>query len=546
MKKHLHKVKVCIVAHKKISVAVLILLLVIGYFGYQKLTNTSSETRYLTGVVTKGTIIASVSGTGQVSALSEIEIKAKVSGEALYLNVENGQRIGTGGLVAKLDDKDAQKSVRDAEINVESSKISLEKLRIEKSKENMDADLAQSYDDGFNTVSNVFLDMPNIVSGLNDMFFKINSTSQWNIDWYAGQVGQEDRSKTLSLQQSLTSAYGKAKSSYDVNFDKYKTTSRTSDSTSIEALILQTYNTIKLISDAIKNANNYVDFVNNSMQENNYNIPELITTHKTSLSSYTSKTNTHLGSLLNVTTSIKDYKDAFPNSDLDVRSAELSLKQKENALQDAKDKLADYFVRAPFEGTIAKVNIKKSDSVSAGTSIATLITRRQLAEISLNEVDVAKIVIGEKANLTFDAIPELTISGMVADIDAVGTISQGVVTYIAKISFDVGDSRVNPAMTVSTDIITNKKDGVLVVPNSAIKSQGGKSYVEILENNLPSKIEVQVGLSNDTQSEIISGVTEGIEIIIRTILPSTGTTTAPSIFGSSRAGTGSNVRVQAR
>ena len=113
MKKHLHKVKVCIVAHKKISVAVLILLLVIGYFGYQKLTNTSSETRYLTGVVTKGTIIASVSGTGQVSALSEIEIKAKVSGEALYLNVENGQRIGTGGLVAKLDDKDAQKSVRD-------------------------------------------------------------------------------------------------------------------------------------------------------------------------------------------------------------------------------------------------------------------------------------------------------------------------------------------------------------------------------------------------------------------------------------------------
>ena len=546
MKKTIGKTKLYLINHKIISIVVLIILLGVGYWGYGKLTSTAGDIRYITAKVKRGAIVVSISGSGQVSASNQVDVKSKVSGDVAYLPRVNGDIVSKGALIAQLDAGDAQKSVRDAEINLESAKISLDKLKIEKSKENMDADLAKSYDDGFNTVSNVFLDLPGTITGLNDMFFKSNpGTGQWNVDWYEGQVRNEDRDKTIIFKQSFVDSYYKAKESYETNFENYKTVSRTSDNATIEALIVQTYDTTRLISDSIKNANNYIDFVSSSIQKNNFDIPAIINTHKISLNTYTSKINTHLVNLLSAKTSIKNYKDAFLNADLDIQSSELSVKQKENALQDAKDRLADYFIRAPFDGTLAIVNIKKTDTVSAGAVVGTLITKNKIAEISLNEVDVAKIKIGQKTTLAFDAVPDLIISGMVADIDAIGSISQGVVTYIVKISFDTQDERVKPGMSVSAAIITDMKQEVLVIPNSAVKSQPaqqagqtGRNYVESFSVSevAPSKIPVEVGISNDTESEIISGIKEGEEIIIRTILPTAASATAPSIFGSSNTG----------
>jgi len=559
-----------ILAHKIISLVVLIVVLTLGYWGYKKLTSTAGETRYITAKVEKGTITASISGSGQVSALNQVDIKTKVSGDVVYLPKQNGDMVNQGTLIAQLDTRDAQKSVRDAEVNLESARIALDKLKIQKSSENMTADLTKAYDDGFNTVSNVFLDLPEIITGLNDMFFKSNlGTGQWNIDWYEAQVSTADRENAAFFKKNFNDSYIIARSSYTKILDNYKLTTRTADGGIIETLIVDTYNTTKLVSDSIKNAKNYIDFVVDSIGRVNRDTPTIIDTHKISLNTYTNKANTHLLSLLSIKTSIKNYRDAFLSGDLDIKSAILTVKQRENSLQDAKDKLADYFIRAPFAGTTTKINIKKSDTVGAGTVVAMLITKSQLAEISLNEVDAAKIKIGQKATLTFDAIPELVISGVVADIDAIGTVSQGVVTYTVKISFDIQDDRVKPAMSVSAAIITDIKQNVLVVPNSAIKSlpvrqagQAGTSYIEMFNTSLlsdgligsiakvtPNKIQVKVGLSNDSQSEIISGIKEEDEIVVRTIAPSAvKTTAAPSIFGSPATGNnrGGNLRIQAR
>lgn len=566
MKKHINKVKSYFVAHKVVSVVVLIVILLISYWGYKKITSTAGENRYVVAKVEKGTIVASVSGTGQVSALNQIDIKSKVSGNVLYISSQNGEKVSTGALIAQLDTKDAQKSVRDAEINLESAKISLDKLKIQKSNENLNSDLKKAYGDSFNTISSVFLDLPGIMTGLNDMFFKSNSGTrqQNNVDWYEEQVGSENRDQAAILKQNFLDSYNKAKKYYDQNSESYKTISRTSENAVIENFILQTYDTVKLISDAIKNANNYIDFVNDSLQKRNVDIPAIINIHRTSLNTYTSKTNTHLVNLLEDTSNIKNYKDAFPNADLDMQSAELSVKQKENMLADTKDKLADYFIRAPFEGTVAKINVKKSDEIGIGTAIATLITKRQLAEISLNEIDVAKIKVGQMANLTFDAIPDLIIRGFVEEIDSVGTVAQGVVTYNVKISFDNQDERIKPSMSVSAEIITDTKENVLIAPNSAIKTQGGKksmNYVEMFKTSppppakgsigsiskiAPIKIPVEVGLVGSSRSEVVSGVKEGDEVVIRTILPTANTTTAPSIFGSNTGNRGNSARIPAR
>jgi HlyD family secretion protein len=562
MKKFIDKIKLYVVAHKIISVIALILIILIGYWGYSKATSTTGETRYVLSKVTKGTIVSSVTGSGQVSALNQIDIKPNVSGTITYVGVRPGDKVGSGKLLFAIDDTNARKTVRDAEMSLQSTQIAFDKLKIQNSNENMNADLAKAYDDGFNTVSNVFLDLPDIMTGLNDMFFKSNSTTgQWNIDWYEGQARSDDRDQAKIFKQNFVDSYNKAKTAYDASFDIYKTTSRTSSSSTIEALILQTYNTTKLISDAIKTANNYIDFINSSIEKNNADTPAIMTTHKASLNSYTSKTNTHLLNLLSITTSIKTYKDAFTNSDLDNQSQQLSVTQKQNALQDAKDNLSYYSIHAPFSGTIASVPIQKGDTVSSGTTLGTIITTQQMATISLNEVDIAKIQLGQKATLTFDAVTDLTITGKVAQIDSIGTVSQGVVNYNVKISFDTNDERIKPGMSVSAAIITKIKQDILTVPNSAIKNQNGSAYVEMFDTPLldplpgvqgspslvsPRQQNITTGISNDTSTEIVSGLNENDSIVTKTI---TGTSASknstPSLLnavgGNNKAGAAARI-----
>ena len=161
-------------------------------------------------------------------------------------------------------------------------------------------------------------------------------------------------------------------------------------------------------------------------------------------------------------------------------------------------------------------------------------------------MDVAKIALGEKATLTFDAISDLTITGKVVQIDSLGTVSSGVVNYNVKISFDTGDIRVKPGMSVDAEIITNVKQDILTVPNSAIKTQGNASYVQMFDTALPAPTAgvqgsvslvpprnqtVQIGVSDDTSTEIVSGLNEGDQVVTKTITSTTATTTsAPSLL----------------
>ena len=154
--------------------------------------------------------------------------------------------------------------------------------------------------------------------------------------------------------------------------------------------------------------------------------------------------------------------------------------------------------------------------------------------------------------LTFDAVPDLTMTGKVAQIDSIGTVSQGVVNYNVKISFDTNDIRIKPGMSVNTAIITNVRQDVLTVPNSAIKNQGGSTYVEMFSvplltplpgiqgspsTVLPTEQAIITGVSDTTSTEIISGLKENDEVISKTILPSTKTTTTtPSLLGNPAGG----------
>ncbi len=542
-----------------------------AYFGFNYFKKSASETNYVLAKVERGTIVSTISGSGQVSSSNQVEIKSKASGDLVAINIKNGQDVRVGAVIAQIDSREAQKSVRDAQANLESAQLSHQKLvkpadelsmiQAENSLIQAKSDLEKAYDDGFNSVSNAFIDIPNVMTGLYDIIFGTSvsiSKNQDNASAYADLVKNDDI-KVAILKEDVLAKYKKAKDMYDKNFIDYRGTTRASQRDDIASLINETYDTTKSAADAVKSASDLLSFVKENLTNRSQPMPALLVTHQNSLASYIGSTNSNLLALLNIKNAITsskysiDEKTAYLDNlkkgadGLDIQSSELTIKQRENALFDAKEKLSDYFVRAPFDGTIAKINVKKADSVASGASIATFITKQKLAEISLNEVDVAKVKVGQKSTLTFDAIEGLGISGEVAEIDSIGTVSQGVVSYNVKISFDTQDDRIKPGMSTSASIITDVKQGVLIVPNSALKVSGATNYVEILDQPVgdaesnqgvtsvtpPRQQEIMEGISSDTSTEIISGLNEGDFIIVRTVSNSSAKTTqqAPSLFG---------------
>ncbi len=504
-----------------------------GYYAYGKLFPSTVTTKYVTASVEKGTLIVSVSGSGQISALDQVDIKAKASGDIVYLGIKNGQEVQTGQLLAQIDSRDAQKTVRDAEVSLEQAKVALEKLEgmttdegiIRGIKEKAQDDLKKAYDDGFNNVSNAFLDFPDIVTGLYNLLFGSTlDRTQWNIDYYAGAAKVYDNDKAQQYRNDVAAKYQDARSKYDKAFADYKNASRYSDSATVENLINETYDAAKSLAEATKSSANLIQFYKDTLAAKNITPNSFADTHLSTLNTYTSKTNSYLSSLLSVKNAILNNKETLANTGFDITDQKIKVTQAENSLLDAKEKLADYFIRASFEGVITTVNIKKGGSVSPGTTLTTLITHQKIAEISLNEVDAAKVKVGQKVTLTFDAIEGLSISGEVAEIDTLGTVSQGVVNYAVKIIFDTQDERVKSGMSVSATIITEVKQDVLLVPNAAVKSND-EQYVEVLENDIPRNQTVETGLSNDTMTEIKSGLKEGDKVVTQTVTATTNTTT---------------------
>lgn len=550
--------------HKITSAILLMIIIGAGYFVYGKITGTTGETRYVLSPVSKSTIVSSVAGSGQVSALNQVAITPTVSGALAAVYISPGDRVSQGKTLFVIDDTNAQKTVRDAQINLQNANLSLQKLELQNSDTNLNTALSKAYDDGFTSVSNSFLDLPTITNGITNMFFTSDPkiiNGQFYINWYAGQVGATDQTTALNYEQNLSDAYKIALAAYNKNVSDFESASRTSDNITIESLISETYDTTKLIANVIKNANGYIDFVNASMQKYNFNIPTIIATHKALLNTYTSQTNSHLSDLLSAKTTISSNKDSFTSSDLSTQSAQISIKQMQNALLDAQQNLSYYHIQAPFDGIIASVPVIKGTNVSSGTTLATIITSKELAIVTLNEVDVAKIALGEKTTLTFSAIPDLSITGQVVQIDSLGTVSQGVVNYNVKISFDTSDPRVKPGMSVDAKIITKVEQNVLAVPNAAVKNlpaqagQGGAThYVQMFDAALstpatgvqgsispvpPRNQTVEIGISDATMTEILSGLNEGDQIVTKIITSTTKTNVAaPSILGNPAGGRG--------
>jgi HlyD family secretion protein len=527
--------------HKVISAFIILVVIFIGYEIINRINGSGTTTRYVLAAVKKGTLITSITGTGQVAATNQVDIKPEVTGNISYVGVVVGQTVQAGQLIAQINNSAALRSVNNAKLSLANAKLSYQKALKADQDQSVGAetsDLDKAYHNGYQAVANTFVDLSNIITDLNDVLNNTSHSPYFDDMTLRSSVGETAQQYK---NQAKTDFY-QTKMDYRNNFKAYQAVTVDSDSTAIIALLNQTEQTVQDLSAAANGTYSAINYVNERLDNPK---PGEIAVDKTALSADIGKIGAHLTAITNAIAAIETAKDTTFSVNLSLESAKLSVSQAESSLADAQKTLADHSLRAPFAGVIAEVPIKLGDLVSLGTVIATIITKQQVAEISLNEVDAAKVAIGQKATLTFDAIDGLRITGKVVFVDLLGTVSQGVVTYQVKISLDAENTQVKSGMSTSAEIVTAVKPEVLLVPNGAVKTKGGVNYVEIPAapnkqlaalTNLPWPVSVKIGLANDTSTEIISGLNEGDQVISRTITAGVAATTqaAPSLFGGGR------------
>lgn len=173
------------------------------------------------------------------------------------------------------------------------------------------------------------------------------------------------------------------------------------------------------------------------------------------------------------------------------------------------------YIEAPFSGTITNLGSKVGDQVNPGTVTFQIDDLSQLlVDVDIAEVDINSIKIGQSATITFDAIQTKSYDGKVVEVARIGTAGQGVVNFKVTIAITEPDELVLPGMTAAVNIIVHQLDNVLLIPNRAVRLLEGNRVVYVLQNNAAVPVNIELGASSDTDSELVSGDLKEGDLII--------------------------------
>ncbi|MEA4910206.1 MAG: efflux RND transporter periplasmic adaptor subunit [Chloroflexi bacterium] len=173
-------------------------------------------------------------------------------------------------------------------------------------------------------------------------------------------------------------------------------------------------------------------------------------------------------------------------------------------------------LEAPINGTITGLDSLVGDQVTAGTQTFRIDDlSRLLVDVEVPEVDINRVQVGQAVRLTFDAVLNKEYTGKVSEVSKVGVSNQGLVNFVVTVEVDDADAEVLPGMTAAVNVVVNQLEDVLLVPNRAVRNRDGNQVIYVLKGGLPQPVDVTIGASSETQSEIASGdVKEGDLVVL--------------------------------
>ena len=203
-----------------------------------------------------------------------------------------------------------------------------------------------------------------------------------------------------------------------------------------------------------------------------------------------------------------------------IQSASESLRSAEISMQNLQDAMNNYTITAPISGTIIEKDAKVGDAVKAGDTLCIVYDLSYLEmSINVDELQISSISVGQKVQITADAVPDKTYVGTVTRVSMKGTSNGGTTTYPVTIRIDDTDG-LRPGMNANAEIVVAEANNALVVPNAAVMRG---SYVLVTQDS-PSAanadttmeapegfvyVPVKTGVSDDDYTQIVSGIQEG-------------------------------------
>ena len=220
---------------------------------------------------------------------------------------------------------------------------------------------------------------------------------------------------------------------------------------------------------------------------------------------------------------------------VDLRSLQESLTQALAALDQSQELLGKTQIRSPIDGVVIQLDVKVGETVIAGTTNipgSTMMViadpSETLTEVQVDEADIAQVRVGQDADIFTAAYPDTPLSGTIQSIASVARQTQGQasLSFLVKILLDEQDvMKIRPGMSVRADIYTQSSEETLAVPVQAVlyddelgedetaKDKKEQTYVFVMENGKAVRKDVEVGISSDSDQEVIEGLEKGEMVI---------------------------------
>ncbi len=189
----------------------------------------------------------------------------------------------------------------------------------------------------------------------------------------------------------------------------------------------------------------------------------------------------------------------------------------------------EYFViKSPVDGMVIGKPTPAGQTVAQGISSPQVIMTiadmsKMQIKVLVDETDIGKVKVGQNVVFTVDSYADRNFNGKVTSISRSATTSSNVIYYPVYVDVDSADGLLYPTMTARVNIQTGESHNTLILPLSAVKEEKGQKYVKVLANGLIQQVNVQTGISDDTNVEIISGLQEGDQVVVTASKPKTST-----------------------
>ena len=539
---------------KKVVIpVVLALVIALGYFLFRP---KNQAVQYTTAKAESGPVIQTVDATGSVSSTEDINLNFKSTGKLASLKVKVGDQVKSGAILATLDTAALSSQVNTARSALSEAEANLEKLLAGATAEDLrisEITVDQKKQDlaaAKNNLDNLKLNRDTEINNLKETTI-VSLNNQLIVAEHAIKTGEDalandDASDTLGILNTATinnSGVSKttAKNSLTNAQNKTRSLSINSSDEEISATITAVNNCLDAVRQYLSDCFAVFKATVTSSALTQTELDALITTIQTeqgyistskaslqtAQSNWTNKDVYYADQLSRMESSVSlaqnnlelaeaqlALKKAKPQS-YDLKSAEAAVARALAGLALAEANLNDVIIKAPVDGLITEVNNKVGEQNYLTEPVIKMIGDSKLEiEADIPESDVAKIKIGQLAEITLDSFGDETIfKGTVTFVNPAEKVIQDVVYYQVKIQFNENIESVKPGMTANLTIETNRVDNAIRVPLRAVKQKDSQKYVEVLVNGQPQEKNVITGIRGDEYIEIISGLTVGEEVI---------------------------------